>query len=178
MDPEIEKRITEESSRLQNQIDALNRNNTIQEQSKNYGILFENLSNYIEPIIVPGATIATATGNNDTYFIAPRTLTVFQVDFSGTDALTTSDTNYITWTITNLGQDGAGSAAILAATDAETTKATGGSAIVADTRRELAVSSTLVDKQMVLGDRIRIRAAVTGTLANTVTFPVYLIQAN
>ena len=138
---------------------------------------FTNLFGYTEPVNVTSATIAT-TGNTDAYLIAPRTLTAFQIDFSGLDALAASDTNYITWTITNLGQAGSGTAAFLAATAANTTKVTGGSAIVANTRRTLTPTSTLIDLQVVQGDRIRIRAAVTGTLANTVTFPVYLLNFN
>ena len=138
-------------------------------------IEFDNIFNYIESFNVISATIAT-TGNTDAYFMAPGSLKVLQVDFSALDVLAVSDTNYITWTITNLGQLGSGSAEILAATAAETTKSTGGSAIAANTKRNLAVSSTLNDLNVVEGDRIRIRAAVTNTLANSVTFPMYLIQ--
>jgi len=138
-------------------------------------ISFFDIFGYVEPLNVISTTIAT-TGNTDTYFIAPRSMTVIQIDFSATDALATSDTNYITWTVTNLGQAGAGSAALLAATDANTTKATGGSAIAANTKRTLTLSTTPTNLNVVVGDRIRIRAAATGTLANTVTFPVYLFQ--
>lgn len=135
---------------------------------------FDDIFGYTEPINVTSATIAT-TGNTDAYFIAPRTMTLFQVEFSGTDALAASDTNYITWTITNLGQAGAGSAAMLAATNPNTTKATGGAALGANTKRTLTPSTTLNNLNVIQGDRILIRAAVTGTLANTVTFPVYLL---
>lgn len=136
---------------------------------------FTDLFGYTESPNVPSTTIAT-TGNADAYFLAPRTLTIFQIDFSGVDVLAASDVNYITWTVVNLGQAGAGSAALLAATNANTTKATGGSAIAANTKRTLTLSSTVTSLQVVQGDRIRIRAAVTGTLANAVTFPNYLIQ--
>lgn len=137
-------------------------------------INFFDIFGYTEPVNVSSATIAT-TGNTDVYLIAPRTLNVTSVLFSGVDALATSDTNYITWTVTNLGQAGAGSLAILKATDVNTTKTTGGSAISANTVRSLSVSDALSNTQVTQGDRIRIRAAVTGTLANTVTFPNYLI---
>lgn len=167
----------EQIQKLQRDIQKLQQDLSLQGQLVNYGVEFQNLFNYTEGINVISATIAT-TGNTDTYFIAPRTLTIFQVDFSATTALATSDTNYITWTITNLGQAGTGTKAILAATAAETTKATGGSAISVDTKRQLNISSTIPNLQMIQGDRIRIRAAVTGTLANTVTFPVYFIQYN
>jgi hypothetical protein len=135
---------------------------------------FDDIFGYSEVFNVQSATIAT-TGNTDAYFLAPRTLSVVQIDFSGVEALSASDTNYITWTITNLGQDGSGSAALLAATDPNTTKATGGTALVAGTKRTLTLSTTLTNLQIIEGDRIRIRAAATGTLASTITFPVYLI---
>lgn len=139
-----------------------------QSQRINFNTIFE----YVEPFNVASATIAT-TGNTDAYFLAPRTLTILQIDFSGTDGLATSDTNYITWTITNLGEDGTGTAVILST---ENTKVTGGSLIAANTKRNLTLSSVISDLNLIQGSRVRIRAAVTGTLANTVTFPVYLIQ--
>ncbi len=132
---------------------------------------FPDIFLYTEPLNVWSDTIAT-TGNTDCYFIAPRDMVLFQVDFSATSALSASDTNYITWTITNLGQDGTGTASLLGT---ETTQATGGSAISANTKRSFSLTSTLNDLQLIEGDRIRIRAAATGTLANTVTFPNYLL---
>jgi len=121
-----------------------------------------------------GATIAT-TGNSDTYIIAPVSGVVSGIIFSPTAALAASDTNFITFSVTNLGQAGAGSAALLAATDANTTKTTGGSALSADTRRNLTLNGTAANLVVAKGDRLRMRAAATGTLANTVTFPVYAL---
>ena len=121
------------------------------------------------------ATIAT-TGSTDIYVIAPITGNLLTVDFSGIEVLAVSDTNYITWTITNLGQAGAGSTALLAATDTNTTKATGGTALAANTKRQLTLNATPNNTQVVEGDRLRIRAAATGTLANTVTFPTYMLR--
>jgi len=136
---------------------------------------FFDIFGVIDSDNVTSATIAT-TGNTDTYYVATANGKISQIDFSATAALTASDTNYITFSITNLGQAGSGTAALLAATDANTTKATGGSALVANTKRTLTLTSTTNDLQVVEGDRLRIRAAATGTLANTVTFPVYLVQ--
>lgn len=121
-----------------------------------------------------GATITT-TGNSDVYFIVPAAGTLSTALFSGVDALAANDTNYITFTITNLGLAGSGSAAMLAATDANTTKATGGTALSANTRRTLTLNGTAANLVVAAGDRIRIRAAATGTLANTVTFPAYTL---
>ena len=123
---------------------------------------------------VQKATIAT-TGNADIFIIAPYDGVLSAAIFSGVDALAASDTNYITFTITNLGQAGAGSAAMLAATDANTTKTTGGTALSANTRRDLILTSTAANLVVARGDRLRLRAGVTGTLANTVTFPVYVL---
>ena len=119
-----------------------------------------------------GATIAT-TGNSDVFVIVPADGVLSGADFSGVDALAASDTNFITFSITNLGQAGAGSTAMLAATDANTTKTTGGTALSANSRRSLTLNGTAANLVVVAGDRLRIRAAATGTLANTVTFPVY-----
>lgn len=126
---------------------------------------------------VESATIAT-TGNTDKSFLAPFAGTLLSVDFCGVDALATSDTNYITWTITNLGQAGAGTNPMLIATAASTTKATGGAAIAALTKRALTINGTGSNLIVAKGDRILIRAAVTGTLANTVTVPLYNLTFN
>src|SRR3990167_9049295 len=91
-------------------------------------------------VTTEGKTIAT-TGNIDWHIIAPISGQLSEVDFSGTDALAANDTNYITFSITNLGRGGAGTTAMLQASDANTTKATGGTAIAADTVRELLISN-------------------------------------
>lgn len=124
---------------------------------------------------ISGATIAT-TGNTDEYMIVPFDSVVDSIDFSPLVALATSDTNFITWTITNLGQAGAGTAALLSAADSNTTKATGGSALAVNTKRSLVLHATANNLQVVQGDRLLIRAAATGTLANTVTKPVYIVR--
>lgn len=121
-----------------------------------------------------GTTIAT-TGNTDHYVIAPVNGKLSEAAFSGIDALAQHGSNYVTFSITNLGQAGAGSAAMLAATDANTTKTTTGSAISANTKRALTVSSVQADIKVQAGDRLLIRAAATGTLANTVTGPNFLL---
>lgn len=123
------------------------------------------------------ATIAT-TGNSDDYFIVPESGVLDSIDFSAVDALAASDTNYITWTLTNLGQAGAGTTVMLAATAANTTKVTGGTALAANTRRQLTLSGTAANLVVTKGDRLFLRAAATGTLGNTVTFPNYLFRIN
>jgi len=118
-------------------------------------------------------TIAT-TGNTDWYIIAPINGRLTEADFSGTDVLAVSDTNFITFSITNLDRDGAGSTALLSTAAENTTQSTGGSALAANTVRELVLTTTFNTIQR--GDRLRIRAAVTNTLANTVTNSVYTLR--
>jgi hypothetical protein len=126
-----------------------------------------------------GASIAT-TSTTDTYFQVPRSGTLLSIKFSSLAALAASDTNYITWSATNLGQAGAGSTALLAATAVNTTQATGGSAITANSSRSLTLSTTTANLAVTEGDVVRIRATATGTLVGAVTVPSYnvLIRAN
>lgn len=113
-------------------------------------------------------TIAT-TSNTDDYVICPFAGTFTGGDFSGIDALAASNTNYITFSVTNLGQAGSGTNPLLAATAANTTQVTGGTAIAANTKWSFTINGTGSNLIVAKGDRLRIRAAATGTLANTVT---------
>lgn len=113
-------------------------------------------------------TIAT-TSTSDMYLSAPVTGNLTGIDFSSLAGLTADDTNYITFTAINLGQSGVGSTAMLAVSDANTTKATGGSTITALARRTLTVHGTAGNLAVVKGDVIRVRATATGTLVGTVT---------
>ena len=122
------------------------------------------------------ATIPTAAGNTDEYVIAPEKGYLDSVVFSAIEALAAHDTNFITFSITNLGQAGAGTNAMLAATAANTTKITGGTAIVANSKRNLTLSATLALTAVESGDRLRVRVTGAGTLANTLTFPKLLLR--
>jgi len=121
------------------------------------------------------ATIAT-TGNTDIYVVVGEAGSLDSVDFSAVDALAAHDTNYVTFSITNLGQAGAGSTAMLAATDANTTKLTGGSAISANTKRSLTVHGTAGNLVVAKGDRLLVRVAAAATSANTMTFPNFCLR--
>jgi hypothetical protein len=135
----------------------------------------EASASVLESIQSTSVTIAT-TGNTDDYVIVPESGTLASIDFSGVDALAAHDTNYVTFSVTNLGQAGAGSTAMLAATDANTTKATGGTALVANGKRSLTLHGTAANLVVVAGDRLRVRYAASGTLANTVTFSVSMLR--
>ena len=126
-------------------------------------------------VVVKGTTIAT-TSTTDEYIICPETGVLSSVDFSSLAALTQDGTNFITWTVTNLGQAGSGSTAMLAAVDANTTKTTTGKAIAANTKLSLTLSATAANLVVAAGDRLLVRASAGGTLANTVTAPVYCFR--
>lgn len=113
-------------------------------------------------------TIAT-TSTTDSYVICPASGVLDSVDFTSLAALAAHDTNFITFSITNLGQANSGTTVLLAATAANTTKITGGAALVANSRRQLTLSSTLTDLRVAKGDILRIRYTADGTLAGTVT---------
>lgn len=126
-----------------------------------------------------GASIAT-TGNTDIYIQVSKSGRLAAALFGSLAALAASDTNYITFLITNLGQAGAGTTEMLAANDANTTKTTGGSALVASAKRALGLHATPANLDVVEGDTLRIRATATGTLAGAVTVPrvTIVISAN
>lgn len=116
-------------------------------------------------------TIPTAAGATDTYIISPCTGILADVLLSGGTTLAAHDTNYVTFAVINTGQAGAGSTAMLAATDANTSKITGGAAWTATTKRTLTKHGTAANLVVAEGDRIIVRVTGAGTLANTVTLP-------
>jgi hypothetical protein len=117
---------------------------------------------------VPVPTVAT-TGNTDAYFTCKYAGELLSAYFIATDALAQHGSNYITASLTNLGQAGAGTTVMLAATDANTTKTTTGAAVAAHTQRALTLTGTAASLIVAKNDRLRIRFAATGTLGNTVT---------
>lgn len=127
------------------------------------------------PVMVTGGTIAT-TSTTDVYIVAAEAGVLASLSITPLVALATSDSNYITWTATNLGQAGAGSTAMLSTADTNTTKATGGTALAVSTVRAFVLSGTASALVVAKGDLIRVRATATGTLANTVTVPVYMAR--
>lgn len=120
------------------------------------------------------ATIAT-TGAQTAFYTMPYAGVLTSAYFIATDALAQSDTNYLTFALTNLGQAGAGTAAMLAATDANTTKTTNGAAVAAHTRRTLTLNGTAANLIVAKNDRLRFTATASGTLGNTVTGGVLVL---
>jgi hypothetical protein len=125
------------------------------------------------------ASIAT-TSTTDAYCQADRTGSITGVIIGSLLGLAANDTNYITWSVTNLGAAGAGSGQVLATSDLNTTKATGGVAMPASGKNSLVLNSTAANVAVTEGDTIRIRATVTGTLGAAVTVPraTVIIAAN
>jgi hypothetical protein len=133
------------------------------------GRIFDNWQEQVQV-----ATIAT-TGAQNAFFLAPFAGDLIGAFLITTDALAASNTNYLTFTLTNLGQAGAGTTVMLAATDPNTTKVTGGAAIAAHTQRSLTLSGTATNLRVAQNDRIRFTATATGTLAGTVTGGVLVL---
>lgn len=141
---------------------------------------FTDIFRFTFPWKATTATIAT-TGAVSTYILAPYNMNLSQVYFASENGLATSDVNYVTWTITNLGPDASGNALSLAMLEADatnTTKATGGSLIAGETPRQLTVNQTANNTQVFRGQLLKITATVTGTLGNTITFPNYMLIFN
>lgn len=122
-----------------------------------------------------GTTSIATTSTTDEYIIAAKTGKITSVKLNSLSGLAANDSNYITPTVTNLGAAGSGTAAILAASDANTTKATGGAALAANVVRSWTLSSTAADLEVTEGDVLRCRATATGTLAGAVTRPMWEI---
>jgi hypothetical protein len=119
-------------------------------------------------VFIPLATIAT-TGSVEYTVPAPAAGTFAGATLVAKDALAASDSNYLTITLTNKGQAGAGSTALLAASPVNTTKATGGAAIAAYTKYALTKHATAANLLVAQDDCLALGIAATGTLANTVT---------
>lgn len=124
-------------------------------------------------------TIA-ATSTTEKYAIVPRSGTVQAVYFSSKDATATHASNHLSMTLVNLGQAGAGTTDIIAATAANSTNSTGGSAIAANTKRALTLHSTAANLSVTEGDRLKFLSTAAGTTANTNTHSVVtiIIRAN
>jgi hypothetical protein len=131
-----------------------------------------------EVVSLAGPNVATAAGNADTYAIAPISGYLESVDFSANEALAASDTNYITFVATNLGQDGTGTNSMFSSGNENTSKATGGAAMVANGKRSINLAATQALLRVRQGDRIQFRITGTGTLANGLTGCVWAFRYN
>lgn len=127
------------------------------------------------PLFTSGGAANTfaTTGSSNASRMVDFAGRLLSVQLIAEDALATSDTNYLTFLLTNNAQNGAGTTAMLDATgDANTTKATGGTAITAETGRSITVSATAANLRVASGDLLTFDGTATGTLANAVDLPV------
>jgi hypothetical protein len=102
--------------------------------------------------------------------IAPNhaaTLSAFSLALLTT--VNADDANYWTVTLTNKGAAGAGNTAMLAASDANTTKATGGSAITANVTRAFTLHGTGANLIVAAHDLILVTFTKTGAAGDLVT---------
>ena len=123
----------------------------------------------------PGTTSIATTSTTDEYIIVKKTGKVTSAGLWSLSGLAAHDSNYITPTIVNLGAAGSGTAALLAVSDANTTKSTGGAALTANVQRSWTLTSTAADLLVTEGDVLRCRATATGTLAAAVTRPIWKV---
>lgn len=89
-------------------------------------------------------------------------------------AITANDTNYWTFALTNKGGDGTGSTALLAASDANTTKATGGTGLTAYDTTALTLHGTASNLNFSAGDVIVLTATKAASAANLVDTTIAL----
>ena len=122
-----------------------------------------------------GTTSIATTSTTDEYIVVAKTGKVTAAKLNSLSGLAAHDTNYLTFAITNLGAAASGTAALLAATDANTTKSTGGSLLTANVVRSLTLSSTAADLLVTEGDVLRLRATSAATLGGAVTRPMWEI---
>jgi hypothetical protein len=109
------------------------------------------------------AGIPTAAGPTDLYLLAPEDGNLHSVEFSTSAALAPNATNYVTFTLVNLGQDGLGVMNMLEASLRNNTQI-GGANIVANSRLVLPVSALKGALVVKAGDRLKFTTTVTGTL--------------
>lgn len=112
----------------------------------------------------------TTTVGTETLLVAPCAGVLASIAFVTKEGLIVSDSNYLTFSATNKGQNGVGATAMLATSPAgvNTTKLTGGTA---QTGYKRSVLSLNADASVNVGanDVISLTAVVTGTLPNALS---------
>ena len=119
-------------------------------------------------------TISATTSPLKIVAVVPRNGTITGVDLVVNTAITANDTNYWTFALTNKSTDGSGSTVLLAATDANTTKATGGIGLAAYDTTALTLTSTTANLNVSAGDVIVLTATKASSAANLVDLTVNL----
>jgi len=118
---------------------------------------------------IPIGTFPTS-GSISAYYVVGKSGRIDAVYFGSTTALARHASDYWTFSITNLGQAGAGSTAILGAVDGNTTKTTTGQAVVANGKFTAVLHTTAANLAVTEGDTLQITCTATNSPANTGTF--------
>jgi hypothetical protein len=117
-------------------------------------------------------TVPTAAGTLEMLIIVPFAATVSSVRVAFKDALTQDGTNFVTFRLIN---KTTADSDVIAATDANTTKTTTGSAITAYTTRSLTLASAS-GVAVAAQDVLALRITGAGTLATTLTEGTLIIN--
>ena len=117
-------------------------------------------------------TIPTAAGTAEFLVIIPFAATISSVRVVFKDALTQDGTNFVTFRLIN---KTTADSDVIAATDANTTKTTTGSAIAAYTVRTLTLANA-AGVAVAAQDVLAFRVTGAGTLANTLTEGALIIN--
>ena len=126
-------------------------------------VSLESINAYTDSVLTVSASIsATGTVNVTLPSCAGQ---VIGAKLKSTASVTTSDTNYWTFSIANTSNS---SVAVLATDNLNTTKATGGAAIVANTDRALVLNATAANLAVKTGDVLAFTATKTAS-ATTLT---------
>jgi hypothetical protein len=122
------------------------------------------------PYTIP--TVPTAAGTLEFLAIMPFASVISSVRVAFKDTLAANDTNFVTFRVIN---KTTADSDVIAATDANTTKATGGAAVVAYTTRTLTLANA-AGVAVAAQDVLAIRITGAGTLANTLTEGTIIIN--
>ena len=120
-------------------------------------------------------TISATTSPLKIVGVFPKNATITAVNLIVNTAITANDTNYWTFALTNKGTAGTGTTVLLAATDANTTKATGGFSMVAYDTTAATVTTTATDLNVSQGDVIVLTATKAASAANLVDLSVEIV---
>lgn len=118
-------------------------------------------------------TVPTAAGTLEFLIIMPFTSTISSVRVAFKDALAANDTNFVTFRLIN---KTTADSDVIAATDANATKLTGGTALVAYAVRTLTLANA-AGVAVAAQDLLAVRITGTGTLANALTEGTIIINA-
>lgn len=112
-------------------------------------------------------TIPT-TGTLEILLVAPVTGRLRQIFFTSIGALAANDTNYVILSVVNRSQGSNDISLPAGLNDPNTTKLTGGAALVARGSRELGLNADVTKRVVAKGDILTAIVTVNGTLGGTI----------